>query len=283
MTSRGNNDRVAFVVGAGHSGSTLLGLMLGAHSQVFYAGEARKSLFLDEPRKPLKKRVCKLCGPNCVVWGSLRPAAHPDRDLYDLLSERTGRPVVMDSTKNAAWVEENAPKVRARGARTHLFFLQRDGRAVVNSRLRKYPETTARDHALEWKAQIEASRAFTARFDGPVLEVRYEALASRTEHELERAAAFLGLAFEPTMLTPWLVDQHPLGGNSGTQSLMAREAPKVGSMVELSARNRAYYETHPRAIVLDERWRTELHPEALAAFEDVAGDTNRPFAWEATS
>ena len=42
----GANAAVCFVGGAGHSGSTLLGLVLGAHPSVFYAGEANKSRFL---------------------------------------------------------------------------------------------------------------------------------------------------------------------------------------------------------------------------------------------
>jgi hypothetical protein len=273
------NRIAAFVVGTGHSGSTLLGLMLGAHSQIFYAGEARKSIFLDEPRKPMRKRACKLCGPSCPVWGTLRPKDHPGRDLYDLLSERTGRPVVLDSTKNAEWVDARAEEVRARGGRTHLFFLQRDGRAVVNSRLRKYPETSALEHVRDWKRQIEESERFAAGFDGPVHPIRYEALASDPAAELTSAAQFLELAFEPAMLAPWTTEQHPLGGNSGTQWLMAREQPKDGSMVELGARTRDYYESHPRAIVLDERWKKEMPAEAVQAFEAEASEANAPYAW----
>ena len=53
-----------WIIGAGHSGSTLLGMMLGAHSSVFYAGEAKKSVFLGDPTKPKRKRECKLCGPS---------------------------------------------------------------------------------------------------------------------------------------------------------------------------------------------------------------------------
>lgn len=279
MTSAVENRVTAFVVGAGHSGSTLLGLMLGAHSEIFYAGEARKSLFLGDPSKPLKKRVCKLCGPSCVVWGTLRPAEHPERDLYSLLSERTGKPVVLDSTKNVEWIAAGATAVEKRGGSARLFFLQRDGRAVVSSRLRKYPETTATQHALDWRAQIEASALFAASFPGPVMEVRYEALASAPEATMQQAARFLGVAYQPAMLTPWATEQHPLGGNSGTQWLMAREQPREGSVVELGDKTRAYYEAHPRAIVLDERWRRELPAPALEAFEAVAGDVNRRYAW----
>ncbi len=268
------------MVGAGHSGSTLLGLMLGAHPEVFYAGEAKKSSFLGDERKPLKKRVCKLCGPSCVIWGALSPEDFVQRDLYEVLSDRTGRPVVVDSTKSIEWIERGIASVRARGAEAELVFLQRDGRAVVSSRLRKYPETSATDHARAWREQMERSRAFADAFGRPVLELRYEALATAPERELRRACTHLGLTFDPAMLTPWTTEQHPLGGNSGTQWLMAREQPKDGSVVSLGDKTREYYEAHPPAIVFDERWRRELSAEALAAFEAEAGATNAPYAWE---
>jgi len=276
-----NNRSTIFMVGAGHSGSTLLGLMLGAHPSVFYAGEAKKSAFLGDERKPLKKRVCKLCGLDCVVWGKLLPQDFAASDLYEVLSERTGRPIVLDSTKSAEWIGHGVAAVRARGAEVRLIFLQRDGRAVVSSRLRKYPETTAHEHARDWRHQMEASRAFANTFPGPVIEMRYEALATEPERELRRVAGFLGLAFDPTMLTPWTTEQHPLGGNSGTQWLMAREQPKDGSVLSLGDKTRGYYQAHPPAIVFDERWRRELSADALATFESEAGETNLAYAWNA--
>ena len=61
MTERANR-QVVWIGGAGHSGSTLLGLCLGSHPDMLYAGEAKKSALLGDPSKPLKKRACKLCG-----------------------------------------------------------------------------------------------------------------------------------------------------------------------------------------------------------------------------
>lgn len=269
------NRLAAFVVGAGHSGSTLLGVTLGAHPAVFYAGEARKSIFLGDPTKPRKKRVCKLCGERCPVWGSFVPT--PGVDLYEQLSRLTGRPVVLDSTKSPEWIEERAAEVHARGGDARLFLLQRDGRAVVASRHRKYPETSFAEHARTWATQITEARRFAAAFPGPVLDVRYERMAKMPRRELERAAAFLGLPFAEEMLAPWSAPLHPLGGNNGTQWLLARSD---GEPLELSDEARAYYAEHPRAIVLDERWRTELDEAELATFEQEAGEANRDTAWE---
>lgn len=271
-------EKVVFIGGAGHSGSTLLGLMVGASPSVFYAGEARKSLFLGDETKPLKKRVCKLCGPSCRVWGDLDIPG--DVDLYEALARRTGRPVVVDSTKNLAWIERQLAALEGTGASRLLLFLARDGRAVVNSRRRKYPATSIREHATDWVAQIRATEALAARFPGEVLRLRYEELASDTEPTLRRVASFAGVAFTPAMLAPWTTEQHPLGGNNGTQFLFARERAPGDGVVELTEKTREHYGAHPRGVVLDLRWKRELSAEARAEFDAVAGETNAPYAWD---
>lgn len=98
---------------AWHSGSTLLGIILGTHPSIFYAGEANKTLAFGYPSAPLEKRVCRLCGPGCVVWGDLR--VEPGEDLYEMLSRRTGRPIVFDSTKDISWIKRSGGSAARRG------------------------------------------------------------------------------------------------------------------------------------------------------------------------
>jgi hypothetical protein len=270
-----SSTHVGFIGGAGHSGSTLLGLMLGAHREIFYAGEARKSSFLGDTSKPIKKRVCKLCGPACAVWGSLAPPFVPD--VYEVVSHRTGKSIVIDSTKSLEWIDAQVADLGGRGVALSLFFLARDGRAVVNSRVRKYPETPVRDHAAAWVAQLTATEALAERFPGRVLRVRYEALATDPEPRMRECAALLGVAFDRAMLAPWTTEQHPLGGNNGTQSLMRRAE---GSVVELGDKTRDWYGGRERGISLDLRWRHELGAAALAEFEEIAGEANEPYAWD---
>ncbi len=278
------NQRVCFIGGAGHSGSTLLGLILGAHPEVFYAGEARKTVFLGDETKPLKKRVCKLCGAACPVWGDLRP--DPAIDLYELLSRKTGRPIIVDSTKGTHWHREQLARLEGTGVPTTLIYLQRDGRGVVNSRIRKYPETPPEVLIEDWKAQIVRTDELAASFPGPVLVLRYEELATEPERTVRRVSSVLGIEYAPSMLRFWEAEQHPLGGNNGTQYLVAREraaraAAGEGraSLLELGDRTRTYYGEHPPAIVLDLRWQRELSAGSLALFEQLAGDLNRRFAW----
>lgn len=275
MTERRNRLAVA-ICGAGHSGSTLLGLVLGSHSQCFYAGEAKKSLFVGDARKPLRKRVCKICGESCEVWGRFRG---PDPDLYEALATITGKPVIVDSTKDVSWIRARAVELAERGVPHKRLFLTRDGRAVVNSRLRKYG---ADPIAIvdEWIAQVRATEALVSEHPDTCMRVRYEALATEPEKTIERVCAFLDLPFEPEMLRYEKKLHHPLGGNTGTQSVVARAMEAEGGLAEVPHRSRAFYESLEGGFRLDLRWQTELPTEVLRLFEDRAGRDNAPFVEE---
>jgi hypothetical protein len=270
-------EKAVFIAGAGHSGSTLLGFVLGASSAVFYAGEARKSTFIGDERKPEKKRVCKLCGPSCPIWGNFRLA--PGMHLYDELARRTGRPIIVDSTKSREWIDLQSATLMSNGTALAMVLLTRDGRAVVNSRLRKYPSISAREHAARWLEQIRAAEHLAQRFPGRVARLRYEELASRPEPSIRRVVGELGIQFERAMIEPWTTEQHPLGGNNGTQFLFARERKTDGTIIELTDKTRAHYGDHPRGFMLDLRWKAEMSEQALSDFDAEVGAGNSAYAW----
>lgn len=272
MSAARANTAVCFVGGAAHSGSTLLGLVLGAHPRVFYAGEANKSRLLGDAATKLRKRTCKVCGESCRVWSGLEMRKV---DLYEALSERSGRPMIADSTKSIAWIDEQIAMLAKLGVALHFFFLGRDGRAVLASGLRKRPETSAHDHAAAWVAQIRETEALALRFPGPVTRVRYEQLATDPDRVIADVTAALGLSPVAAMREPWAAEQHPLGGNAGTQSLLETQREDLA----IGGAKKDYYASHPRGFVLDMRWKNELSAEALAAFDSVAGETNRSYAW----
>jgi hypothetical protein len=74
------NAGVVFIGASAYSCSTLLRLTLGAHPSIFYAGETNKIQYFGDRSAPLKKRVCRVRGPDCVVWGDLR--VESGQDLY---------------------------------------------------------------------------------------------------------------------------------------------------------------------------------------------------------
>ncbi len=278
------NQKVCFISGARHSGSTLLGLILGSHSDCFYAGEVGKTSFFDDTDAPLRQRVCKLCGTEpCPIWTQIDPRLEADGlDLYEQLSRRSQQPIVIDSTKKTDWLQRRIQLIQTTEAQPFLIFIQRDGRAVVNSRLRKFPDREARDVMLEWKTRIETTQALYDQFSGQKIKIHYEDLATQPETIVRTLCHFLGIDFQPAMLSYYNHDHHLLGGNDGTQSLVlkAQQEKSDHTVVELSDRRRDYYDEHPLGIHLDMRWQQELDPKLIQLFEEVAGSVNEDLRWE---
>lgn len=271
--------RTVSICGAGHSGSTLLGMILGSHSSAFYVGEGAKARNLGDAARPLRKRVCKICGETCPVWSTFRW----DRDagLYEQIAAHVGRSLIVDSTKDETWIAQRTAEVAGAGGQSALLLLVRDGRAVVNSRLRKYPDRDPQEQIRDWVAKMTGSERLFAAHDGPKLRVRYEELARSTDRVVRDICDRLGIAFEPAMLDFAATPHHVLGGNSGTQFIAARSRfdDPGDAFVSLGDRTRHYYENHSGGIELDLRWRDELSAPHLALFEQIAGQANIPFKW----
>ena len=62
---------VCFIIGAGHSGSTLVGMILGAHPEVFYAGEAAKAKEYRGPQKSHCAKERASCVGLSAVFGQI--------------------------------------------------------------------------------------------------------------------------------------------------------------------------------------------------------------------
>ncbi len=268
------------ICGAGHSGSTLLGLLLDSHSRCFYMGEGGKVRYLGDERKALRKRACKICGDRCEVWSRFQ--WNEANALYPQVADHVGASVIVDSTKNVAWLRERIDEAQRAGVTLHLLMLLRDGRAVMNSRFRKYPERDAETQIRAWMTQIEATRSLFDTFTGNKSLIRYEQLATQPENVMTQLCRSLGLRFEPAMICFDQFAHHPLGGNNGTQYLAtrARDGRPGGTTVSVGERSRGYYQRHPAGIQLDLRWQQELDEEHRALFDRVAGDFNEPIAWE---
>lgn len=267
------------ICGAGHSGSTLLGLILGRAGDAFYVGEGAKIRYLHDLNKPLRKRACKVCGDDCPVWSDF----HWDqvKPLYREVASHTGAHIIVDSTKNPAWIRARSDELTAAGDQGTLIFLQRDGRAVLNSRFRKYPDRDAPEQIRSWMDQISASQSAYDAFAGPKLVVRYEALATQPEAIVRQICDVAGLPYRADMLAFNDGESHPLGGNTGTQFVAARGkvASDPDAILKLTPRTHDYYAKHSGDIKLDLRWKTEMSAPHLALFNDMAGDFNADMAW----
>ncbi len=272
-------NKVIFICGAGHSGSTLLGMILGSHSDCFYAGEALKTSYFHRDQTPIRKRMCKFCGFDCPVWSKLD--LNKSRDIYTQIMAITQKPVVIDSTKRIIWLQQKIAQVIANGITPYLIFIQRDGRAVVNSRIRKSPEQDAKEIINAWVDKIRETEELFAQFPLQKIKIHYEELATQPDSIISNLCGFLELPYESSMLNYYDHEHHPLGGNSGTQSLVfkAQRQEFSSPLISRFETQENYYKEHPPDIKLDLRWQTELSQEVIALFDTIAGAVNQPYQW----
>ena len=302
---------VVFVLGSGHCGSTLLDLILGSHSDAFSLAEfIHISQLIDTPDAE-RGPICAICEGSCAFWDETvsrdalaalyshknlyrslrRRATRWVRNPYGPLFEWTGKPILIDSSKSANWFDRQmSPAYLWRDVEPHLIHLVRDGRAVVHSYLRKYPQRGIEAMTKNWKQGTLSMNKYFDAFPHAKIRIRYEDLSREPEATARALCEWLEVPFEPGMLTYWNHDHHPVAGNAGTYSLVLKQHEQFGRSsadfrIAVNAGNRYYardyYETLGLAIKPDTRWKQEMSAADAAVFNRIAGDLNGSLADDA--
>ncbi len=293
--------KIVFIMGAGHSGSTLLGLILGSHSRAFGLGEVVKlGKMLNKPAQT-ESQLCFVCQSKCEFWDErvnldvlkryfssnriTRYLAQRQRNLFDYFFDWTEADMLVDFSKQVSWIKPQMEQL-PRMSRTipYVLYITRDGRAVTNSRLRKYPDSNMEQEAIRWRKNVEQMNRFYQRLPAhQKLQIAYERLATQPGTAIKETCEWLQIYYEPDMLNYWQHEHHLGPGNRGTASLIIRhQKMQTEHDFEIDApianeRHKGHYEKMGLAIKLDLRWQQELTAEQVQIFEKVAGETNRPF------
>lgn len=263
-----------FIVGAPRSGTTLLRLMLDAHSRLCIPPESH---FIPELVKQLKHdwtpeefwtAISK--HPRFVEW-NLTLEAVRDKvccaranwgDVFDVVyreyAQRAGK--LRWGDKTPGYVRH----IRLLDGIFHdarIIHLIRDGRDVACS-LRSVPwyDGTIADCARYWRRLVEKGRRDGQRLDKKrYLEVRYEELVNDPELILGDVCHFIGEQFEPQMLRYY----------SRTEDLIPQH-------------RMAWHEKTKRAVddTSVERWRRDLDAADLMEFEAYAGRSLQRFGYQ---
>jgi hypothetical protein len=298
---------VVFIIGIGRSGSTLMDLMLGSHPRAFSLGEISKlpdfvrrgkrlcmledshfweEEFTEKERQDLARgmsghRLHRQIPLKLERW--VRGWLGNDAILnpYSRLFEKIDADVLVDSSKYFSWLNQRlaAREFQQQWLRPFLIHMVRDGRAVVNSYLRIYPDKGIEWLTQHWLNELEKKKQLYDRHPSDrKMTVHYEALASDPEGTLKEVCNVIGLEFTPDMIEYWTHPHHHVAGSRGTNSMIAKYRGQKARQ-PLETAHGDYYDKIDFEIKLDLRWRGELSPENLAVFERMAGDRNRPFAW----
>lgn len=286
--------KVIFILGTGHCGSTLLDLILGGHSKMFSLGEVYRVVSTDIPEP-----ICDICDDACKFWNPrlLKDLNNSYNDnmvkriarkfnlietkevsFYQKLSKASRKSILVDSSKNPGWIKRNGRLLRLSGIDPVLIYLSRDGRAVVNSYFRKYPERGLKGLSNNWNSRILAiNDCFESWRTGSKIHIRYEELAKNPIKTVEMLMDFLQLSFEEEMMFFWKNEHHIINGNAGTKSMLLKFRSKHRYEKWVDNNNKEYYRNQELGIKFDERWRRELDSQQISIIEEITDDLNSSF------
>lgn len=277
-----------FVVGVARSGTTLLRLMLDAHPELAIPHETHfLPVALQEPAAS-RERFFELV-TEFPTWGDLKTPAelfHEElprvepfdvrdglRAFYRLYARTRGKTRWGDKTptysRHIRAIHEALPEAR-------FVHILRDGRDVAVS-LR--PLWFSPGESMETLADYWVRHILEARGQGLgqpfYLEVRYEDLIAEPVRELRRICDFLDLRYDPGM-----VDYHR------TARLRLDEVEtrrRDDGQVIITKEERMHLHrltSQPPEPSRVSRWRTEMTPELVAAYEAVAGELLEELGYE---
>ena len=225
---------IVYITSRGHSGSTLLDVLIGSHSQAVGLGEVEVLSSRDRRwsrADRLDVRAC-VCGASptaaCPFWQGVEAALRAEagiglreleldsgdreifrahnRAFYEAVRRTSGRRLLVDSSKG---LDRLAALLAAGVFDVRCIHLVRDPRGVAHS------------HRRRGRSWIEASRRWisaemrTRRLlaERSHLRVRYEDLTQEPEPTLTRIMGWLGLPFESAQLDWTRHAHHNIAGN----------------------------------------------------------------------
>lgn len=290
--------QVVFILGTGYCGSTLVELVLGSHAKVFALGEISHLAYKFNNKKIDK--FCRICEGECSFWDKkanklirdayllqpqnslmrrlfnspIKSLLNRHRNIYHYLFEWSNSDILIDSSKSIWWTKMQLKyNYHWRKMKPILIFVVRDGRAVVNSNLRKDRTKSIEQVTQTWVQQMRTLQDFYNSFQYSKATVQYEAFATSPASVVKDLCKLLKINFTDTMLEYWKHEHHVVSGNPGTRSLILQHNG-------LKSRTKDEFYAHDPSIRLDLRWKQELSTENLAYFQHYAGDFNKQFEWE---
>jgi hypothetical protein len=256
--------RQIFIGGCSRSGTTLLGAILGAHSDCvcppeshFKIGVLRtcqredSSIDLEEALRFIRMHW------RFKLWNlEIDAGEAPEGSYVDLLTWLVEAFAEDRGVEANTWVDhtpENvnyAPRLLALFPQAEIVHIVRDGRAVANSILPlDWGPNTVIKAAPWWRDAVQEGLDLESRLpEGQILRVRYEDLVHAPERTVRKLCAGLGLAFQPRMLA---ADGFRPPGYTSSQHQLIGQRPDP-----------------ERAT----RWRTTLTDRQTELFESLAGD-----------
>jgi hypothetical protein len=266
-----------FVVGAQRSGTTMLRLMLNAHSRLAVPFE---SVFIPKffrraeqygdlgERENLARLLEDIRGERHVARGQLIPDVAAILDaaprsyaelvttIFSVYASRKGKPRWGDKTPGYG---SELDVLSTLFPESKVIHIVRDGRDVaLSNRTLSWGIRSMPRAASAWRWETLLTRKLGRMLGGDYLEVRYEDLVRNPEAELRRICTHIGEHYEPDML-----QYHRSASDE-----MPQESLKWHGNSVRPPDNRKVFQ-----------WREQLSIADRVIFEDHAGDALEEFGY----
>ena len=283
-----------FIVANPGSGTTLLRMMLDAHSQLAIPPETHfvpdliersREIRRSHDRRPTGEELAAAIAAN-RRWGDFgldettlakrmsgrrgqSGAKAAIRAFYELYAEQHGKRRWGDKTPDYI---QSIRRIGRTLPEAHFVHLVRDGRDVALSRRRWRERAGAKERpvgewASQWRRWITTARKQAGDVEN-YAEFRYEDLVTDTEATLRRICDFCALEFEPAML-----DYHERAGERLAE--MDRALPPEDGKGARPAEHRQAKHAMTAAPPQEEKveeWRRQMSDSDRAEFEAEAGE-----------
>ena len=283
--------KVLFILGTAHCGSTLLSLILNSSPQCFTVGElsnlptiysnnqtsSQEHLdfwYLNYDREERHKLALGLSNKRITAAIPLKveklvrelvndPIFRP----YSTIASKTCADLLIDSTKTIYWISSMLRlKELKKEFDVYLLHLVRDGRAVLNSYLKKRKRMTVEEFSNLWLQRVSNNEEFYDNFSqGKKIRIAYEELATKPQETTQDICQFLDIKFVPEMICYWHYKHSMISGNRGTKSLVTNYKDSIGERQK----------ERDLSIKLDLSWQTTLTKETIDKFYYVTREFNK--------
>ncbi len=214
MNSGNPKMKCVFIGGASRSGTTMLGAMLGSHSEAVVTPESQfkfDTQLLEKFAAGQQQNVFEGIArhPRFQVWEMLPNWEKVDAmtysdlvlslvDQYATEKQQDGATFWIDHTpvnlRHSEFLNKHYPDCR-------FIHIVRDGRAVMASQFAMdWGSNDPIFAAQKWIEALATGLACESAYPDRCMRVQYETLVTRPEEACSRICAFLGIDFEPEMI-----------------------------------------------------------------------------------
>jgi hypothetical protein len=243
QTGKQTTGNIVFVLGAAHSGTTMLDLMLGNHEATFSTGEV--VAWYWPYRKHHFDPQCGCGQPNCEIWEQLKAA--PKEELHSAVLNLPGIGHVVDSSKDLAWMLDAAEYAQSGGRQIHNVVIWKEPIELAYSHWkRESPLTSFRYEFLTYHERL-------LDLGLPFVAVRFNQLVSAPSATLQKICALTGLPVRERQEEFWNKQHHQLFGSATTGRQSRAGESKIREATDYPPEFMQVIEPYLQEIVNDRR------------------------------